>query len=155
MKRWTYMTAVVLVGVAVAATASARGVAAFIGRPAVASVNCMNLDRNTGVVRNDCGIQIDYMIPLDTDSNGLKSIDLALQVPSTAGTRCRAVAIPRSGTSASATAFVSPTVVNTPTNIVMTKATSPQAPVVVSKGLLYVDCQVGAGASLIQADWNN
>lgn len=149
------MTAVVVVGVAVAATASARGISAFIGRPAVASVNCMNVDSNTGVVRNDCGIPIEFMIPLDADSNGLKSIDLALQVPNTSATSCRAVAIPRSGLSASATNFIAPTVVNTPTNIILTKTSSPQAPVVVSKGLLFVDCTVGPGARLIHADWNN
>jgi hypothetical protein len=149
------MTAVVLVGVAVAATASARGISAFIGRAANASINCMNVDFNTGVVKNDCGIQTDYLIPLDTDANGLKSIDLGLKVPVTSETKCRAVAIPRSGTSASATAFVSPTTANAVTNVVLTKTTSPQAPVVVTKGLLFVDCQLGAGASLIQADWNN
>jgi hypothetical protein len=151
-----YVTATFMIGMALASTASARGISAFSGRPdAGGEWNCFNVNFNEGWVTNVCAESHDFEIPLHTDSNGLKSIDLALHVTNTATTLCRGVAVSRTGTGISATNFISPTVAFTPTSIILTKTTSPQAPVVVSKGLLVVDCILGSGGSLIQADWIN
>jgi len=133
-----------------AGVATARSIPAFSGRAANGSeLACFNVSPIPlgWVTNNSCGTTI-YEIPLHADSNGGKTVNMTVNAPNNV-TRCRDIGISRTGTNFTASPFVPPTVFNTPTAIVLSGA------VQISMGMIFVDCDVGTGASLIQVDWNN
>jgi len=151
MKRtFGLITLGLLTGTVMVGTADARSVPAFSGRAATGSqLACFGINSMNGWVTNQCTGQMQYEIPLHADSNGSKSVDMEVSVPVTSQTACRVVAASRTGTNITSNGFVSPTLANAPTSIILTGA------VQITKGLIWVDCAVGAGANLIQVDWNN
>jgi len=149
------MAAALLAAAAIGGTASARSIPAFSGRPLNGNqTNCFNMNFNNGWVTNNfqpsCGTVV-YEIPLHADSNGTKSVNMTVNAPDTFSTDCRLVGISRTGTNMTATNFIHPSVTNTPVAIILNTPTVTQ----INMGMIFVDCDVGAGASLIQVDWNN
>jgi len=139
-----------LTGGAVSGTADARGISALTGRAVVGSdLGCFGVNTANGRVTNGCGGSEDFVIGLDTDSNSAKTINIAVISFNTSATWCQSVAIPRSGSGASVSAPLHPSISGSPVNIQLTGSTT------TSQGLLYVHCVVGSGDSLIQVDYNS
>lgn len=135
---------------AIRGTTWARGMSAFTGRAAVGSdLSCFGVNTSNGWVTNGCSGAEVFEIGLDTDSNSSKTINIEVNSFNTSNTFCRSVAIKRDGTGASVSSTLHPSVSGSPVNIQLTGSTT------VSQGLLYVDCTVGSGDSLIQVDYNS
>jgi hypothetical protein len=142
----------VLAGAGIAGTADARGISAFSGRAASGTQQtCFSSNTSTGWVTNsNCGTTQSYVISLATDSNGAKTINVAVEVPvTTNNTVCHSVAVPRGGGGATVSPNLHPSQTGVATNIQLTGSN------VTSQGLLFVECDVGPSDNLIQVDWNN
>jgi hypothetical protein len=145
------MAMTALAGAGIAATADARGISAFAGRAAdPTQQSCFTVNTSTGWVTNTCSATVPYIIALDTDSNGVKTINVAAEITESIGPiSCHSVAVPRSGAPASLSLVKSLTQTSVVTNLQLGGST------VTTQGLLYVECDVGVDGSLIQVDWNN
>jgi hypothetical protein len=148
-----FMAGIVFAGAAVAVVADARSIPAFAGKPFLGGqTNCFSVDFSSGWLTNNgvCGTSlIIFEIPLPTDNAGGKTVDMTVVSPSVGALDCREVAISRTGTNFTASPFQRPAQFNTPVALPLLTGAS-----LLSKGLLYVDCDVGNGASLIQVDYN-
>ena len=144
------MGALVVASTLVGSTAAARSIPAFSGRAAIGgNESCLSVDPGNGWVTNACGFPFSYMVGLSADSNGSKTVDMTVKAPDTNQTMCREVAISRTGTNITASNLIHPSVAGAPVSILLTGASQ------ITKGLLFVDCQIGPSASLIQIDYNN
>jgi hypothetical protein len=150
MKRAMFVAAMTIL--AGAGTADARGIAAFSGRAADSNQqSCFTTNTNIGWVTNtQCSGAPAYIIALDTDTNGSKTINIGVEIAeSFATTSCHSVAVARNGIGATLSPVRTATQAGVLTNLLL------QGSNVTSQGLLYVECDVGQNGSLIQVDWNN
>jgi hypothetical protein len=153
MKRyWAYAAGSMLaIMMAVGGDASARGLPAFAAQANDPNTEwCFQLNSGTeyAFLNNiNCGPTM-VSIPLTADSNGAKTVNIAVNSPNNQ-TWCRSVAEARDGTHFTSSNYVAPGQFNTLAALILTGASQ------VNQGLLLVECQVAQGARLIQVDWNN
>jgi hypothetical protein len=121
-----------------------------IGRAVTGSQDsCFDVASDIGWVANRCGAT-EYIIPLAVDTNGAKTVTVTVWAPSAANTWCHETAAAKNGTQ------VSPSIPHlhtasasgTTSDIVMTEASVPSG-----GGLLWVQCHVGAGASITSINY--
>jgi hypothetical protein len=99
------ISAAAMASLAFAGAASARSVDAATGSARVGSqANCFNTSFVTGAVDSTCSA--DFLIPLQLDTAGVKSINFTSRATAVGGS-CRAVSNDRFGTSFNASPFVS------------------------------------------------
>jgi hypothetical protein len=153
-KASAYMAGIVLAGAAITGVAGARSLPAFDGKAFVGSQNtCLNVNYTNGWLTNNgnCGAaSVIVEIPLLADNPGNKSVDMTVSAPDTAATFCRVVTASRTGTNIMASGFAGPAQVKVAIALPLLTGVNLQA-----KGVLYVDCDLGNGASLIQVDYNS
>jgi hypothetical protein len=153
MKRyWAYIVGTALAGTMLAGHAFARGMPAFgIRTNQSGLMTCFQMTSGTEYawLKNAfCSISVAVSMPLSADSNGAKTVNVAVKATDNQ-MWCRAVAESRDSKSFTSSNFVSPTVFNVSTGLVLTGASQ------VSQGLLLAECGVTPQSSIIQVDWNN
>jgi hypothetical protein len=152
MKRKILFVAIMLAASAATLdTANARGISALSGRARFAPDNCFSVNNASGLLSNGCGGSNEWMVSLDTDNNGAKTINVGIfTTGGSPSTSCRAITRRRDNLAGQATGFSFPAVLGF-SQVVL----SIPAPGVQSQYLLFVDCNVSPGDGLSQIDWNN
>jgi hypothetical protein len=129
------------------AAAAARSTPALLGRPVNGSqYSCMNANRLTGAVRNDCAVVVDWTLGLPLDSNGAHSGAVTVNAPDRLQTSCRLVTLARNGTGVSSTPFLAPPSAQAFVDITFPQVNTP------SSGLMFVECFLGPSAQVIKND---
>jgi hypothetical protein len=151
MRKSLAFTLVGVMALLFAGSAMARSVPGTSGRAFFGSQEtCFNASSNgVGWITNaNCGTAT-WVLPLPIDNAGSRTVTVTVFAPDTNATRCFAEGVARTGGGATVSNFLHPSVANQAVDIVLTPAvSSPGA------GMLYVQCDLGPGASITTANFN-